>query len=117
MVGRERWRENRDHMFLSPSKETESQSTCKVLLGGSFLGGRKSRGKPRDDDDDDVCVCVYTRACMHACVRVIKLQRGFGSGVITRGVTDPSVLSSPPPPLPSLNSSHCLVTDSSLLRL
>lgn len=71
-------------MFLSPSKETELQSTGQVLLGGGFSSGRRSRARPRDDDDnddDDVCVCVYTR-------------------VITKGVTGPSELSSPSPTPP-----------------
>lgn len=35
-------------MVLSPSQQTESQSTCTVFLGGDVLGGRRGGEKPRD---------------------------------------------------------------------
>lgn len=58
-------------MFLSPSQQIESQSTCTVFLGGSFLGGRRGRGKPHGGG---VCACVC----------VIRIKFGSSSGVITK---------------------------------
>lgn len=87
-------------MVLSPSQQTESQSTCTVLLGGGVLGGRRGGEKPRD---------------VRVCGEGTDKNQSWLWLVATKGVTAPSVVS--PDLCPLLHIPHWLIAGSPQLRL